>query len=114
MSIADDWYVLVEVTQLVDDAALHPDDVNQVAGSYAIKLLGDALGVSTANKIESALDVFHDQIGIHTLDDFSITTRLVTGALVPTEAQELGDATKPPRNPVTEEDGEPSPPSPPR
>lgn len=93
-----DWYVVIEAKQTVADEALDPEDVGQVAGIYAVRIDPEIMGLPREDWVESALAVFHDRIGIHTLDHFEIEPRIAPGAEVPGDAQDLGEARQAPRS----------------
>jgi hypothetical protein len=71
--------MVIEVKLLVSESEVHPDDQGEeggdaVSGLYLVPSVGD----TDDEQIESALDYFHDHIGIKVLDHYDIHARQPT------------------------------------
>lgn len=81
--------ILIRVDQLVDDAELDDEDLDQgIPGEYLVRVAS----TEGDDPLEQALDVFHESIGIATLDNYSIDAAPIDPSQAPPGARELDGA----------------------
>jgi hypothetical protein len=76
----------IKVTSVIPDEQLHELDKN-VAGSYSVKV---SEAVPEDKLADAALDIFHLDIPIKVLDDFSIEVFHGENVLLPSDEHENG------------------------